>query len=120
MSIFQKLFLNLHGHKQPVLSIDISFDDKILISGSADRLIKIWGLDFGDCHRSIYAHDDSITMVKFIAKTHLFFTVSKDGKLKQWDADYFHRITTLEVGAKYSRSLLFFIKSFFLTYKKTE
>jgi len=29
-----------------------------LITGSADKNIKIWGLDFGDCHKSIFAHDD--------------------------------------------------------------
>jgi U3 small nucleolar RNA-associated protein 12 len=31
-----------------------------LVTGSADKNIKIWGLDFGDCHKSIFAHSDSI------------------------------------------------------------
>jgi U3 small nucleolar RNA-associated protein 12 len=53
-----KLFLNLYGHKQPVLSLDVSFDNKLIVTGSADRHVKIWGLDFGDCHRSIFAHED--------------------------------------------------------------
>jgi U3 small nucleolar RNA-associated protein 12 len=48
--------LTLYGHKLPVLSIDISSDNRILISGSADKNIKIWGLDFGNCHKSIFAH----------------------------------------------------------------
>ncbi len=53
-----KLFLNLYGHKQPVLSMDISFDNKLIVTASADRHIKIWGMDFGDCHRSLFAHED--------------------------------------------------------------
>ena len=46
-----KFFLSLYGHKLPVMCLDISYDGNILISGSADKTIKIWGLDFGDCHR---------------------------------------------------------------------
>lgn len=59
-----KFFLSLYGHKLPVLSMDISSDSTLLISGSADKNIKIWGLDFGDCHRSIFAHSDSIMQVR--------------------------------------------------------
>lgn len=34
---------------------------------------------------------------QFIAKTHLIFTGGKDGKIKQWDADKFELIVTLQV-----------------------
>jgi len=87
--------LNLYGHKQPVLSMDISADNRLIVTGSADRHMKIWGLDFGDCHRSIFAHEDSIMSVQFVGKTHYVFSVGKDGKLKEWDADKFERIITL-------------------------
>merc|ERR1712048_37698 len=52
--------------------------------------------DFGDCHKSIFAHDDSITSVKFVGKTHYFFSTSKDKLLKYWDADKFQNIMTLK------------------------
>ena len=58
-----KFFLSLYGHKLPVTSIDISSDNALLVSGSADKNIKLWGLDFGDCHRSIFAHGDAVTSV---------------------------------------------------------
>jgi len=51
-----KLSLNLYGHSLPILSFDVSSDDTLLVSGSADKNIKIWGLDFGDIHKSIFAH----------------------------------------------------------------
>ena len=58
-----KFFLSLYGHKLPVLSMDISSDSTLLVSGSADKNIKIWGLDFGDCHKSLFAHQDSVMQV---------------------------------------------------------
>ena len=72
-------------------------DSTLLISGSADRNIKLWGLDFGDCHKSIFAHDDSIMCVQFVPDTHMFFTGGKDKKIKQWDGDNFELVQTLEV-----------------------
>lgn len=53
-----KFFLSLYGHKLPVLCMDISSDGDLIVSGSADKNLKIWGLDFGDCHKSIFAHAD--------------------------------------------------------------
>ena len=53
-----KFFLSLYGHKLPVLCVDISSDGVLLASGSADKNLKLWGLDFGDCHKSLFAHAD--------------------------------------------------------------
>jgi U3 small nucleolar RNA-associated protein 12 len=82
-----KEFLNLHGHKLPVLCFDSSSDGTILVSGSSDKNIKIWGLDFGNIHHSLFAHYDAVTTIKFVNKTHYFFSGSKDGIIKYWDAD---------------------------------
>lgn len=69
-----KFFLSLYGHKLPVLTMDISSDSTLLVSGAADKNIKIWGLDFGDCHRSLFAHADSVMQVAFVHNTHYVFT----------------------------------------------
>ena len=53
-----KFCLSLYGHKLPVLCTDISSDGSLIVSGSADKNMKIWGLDFGDCYKSICAHND--------------------------------------------------------------
>ncbi len=52
-----QLFLSLYGHSLPVLCLDVSWDSELIVTGSADKDCKIWGLDFGDCHKSIFAHD---------------------------------------------------------------
>ena len=64
-----KFFLSLYGHKLPVLAMDITTDSTLIATGSADRNVKIWGLDFGDCHKSLFAHDDSITGLRFLPNT---------------------------------------------------
>lgn len=92
-----QFFISLYGHKLPVLCMDISSDSTLIATGSSDRNIKIWGLDFGDCHKSIFAHDDSVTGLSFVPGTHYIFTCGKDGKVKQWDADIYQKIVTLQV-----------------------
>jgi U3 small nucleolar RNA-associated protein 12 len=56
----------------------------------------VWGLDFGDCHKSFLAHADSVTSVAFLSRTHYFFSAGKDRLIKYWDADRFEHILTLE------------------------
>lgn len=67
--------------------MDITTDEALIVTASADKNVKIWGLDFGDCHKSIFAHKGSITCVQFVKDTHYFFTVGKDGAVKYWDGD---------------------------------
>ena len=87
-----KLSLNLYGHKLPILSFDISSDNSLLVSASADKNIKLWGMDFGDIHKSIFAHTDSITSVKFIQGTHYFLSCSKDREVKYFDGDTYEEV----------------------------
>lgn len=96
-----KLFLNLYGHKLPVLNMDISFDSKMIVTCSADKNVRLWGLDFGDCHKAFFAHQDSIMQVAFVPHNqdgngHHFFSASKDRVVKYWDADKFEQIQKLE------------------------
>lgn len=95
-----KLFLNLYGHKLPVLSMDISYDSKLIVTSSADKNVRLWGLDFGDCHKAFFAHQDSIMHVAFVPHNqdyngHHFFSASKDRLIKYWDGDKFEQIQKL-------------------------
>lgn len=89
--------------------MDISPDSKLIVTCSSDKNVKIWGLDFGDCHKSLFAHDDSVMQVAFEQhdtrdmqqdgsgkQTHYFWTVGKDKMLKYWDGDKFELIQKLE------------------------
>jgi U3 small nucleolar RNA-associated protein 12 len=96
-----KLFLNLYGHKLPVLNMDISYDSKLIVTCSADKNVRLWGLDFGDCHKAFFAHQDSIMQVVFVPNNnegngHHFFSSSKDRIIKYWDGDKFEQIQKLD------------------------
>ncbi|CEH16129.1 WD40-repeat-containing subunit of the 18S rRNA processing complex [Ceraceosorus bombacis] len=104
-----KFFLSLYGHKLPVLSLDISSDSKLCLTVSADRNAKIWGLDYGDCHRSLFAHEEAVMGCAFEqgsqggglmggkeGASHHFWTVGRDGRVRHWDGDRFELIQTLE------------------------
>ncbi|KAH1004388.1 hypothetical protein HUJ04_004145 [Dendroctonus ponderosae] len=100
-----QFYLSLYGHKMPVYCMDISSDSRLIATGSGDRNIKIWGMDFGDCHKSIFAHDDSVMGLQFVPNTHYFFTCGKDGSIKEWDADKYHKIVTVQGHAGEAHSL---------------
>ncbi|KAF2421009.1 WD40 repeat-like protein [Tothia fuscella] len=97
-----KLFLNLYGHKLPVLNMSISADSKLIATCSADKNVRLWGLDFGDCHRAFFAHQDSIMQVSFIREPptneerHHFFSASRDKTIKSWDGDKFEQVQKLD------------------------
>ena len=48
-----KFFVSMYGHSLPVLSMDISLDGSVMVTASADKTVKLWGMDFGDCHRYV-------------------------------------------------------------------
>lgn len=95
-----KLYLTLYGHKLPILNMDISYDSKLIVTCSADKNVRIWGLDFGDCHKAFFAHQDSILSVAFVPNNnegngHHFFSASKDQVIKYYDGDKFEQIQKL-------------------------
>ncbi|MCO5572050.1 hypothetical protein L7F22_025801 [Adiantum nelumboides] len=89
--------------------MDISGDSKLIVTVSGDKNAKIWGLDYGDCHRSLFAHDEAIVACAFErgdqggglmggkeGKSHRFWTCARDGRLRYWDGDRFELVQTME------------------------
>lgn len=60
----------LYGHSLPVRRLDISRDSKLLLTAGADKLIKIWGLEFGECRKTLLGNSRS---VEFINNTLFMF-----------------------------------------------
>ncbi|KAK9170825.1 G-protein beta WD-40 repeat [Cryptosporidium meleagridis] len=98
-----KQFLVLYGHSLPVACLDVSHDNTIVATGSADKTIKIWGLDFGNIQRSFHAHNECVTQVCFIRDTHYLVSTARDGSLKLWDTDKGELITILHQKSTYGQ-----------------
>lgn len=81
----------------PVLCAAFSSDDTLVVSGSADKYIRVWGADFGDCHCALLAHGGPVTQVAFVQQTHYVLSCGRDGAVKYWDAD--RRILVKEIAS---------------------
>ena len=56
-------FPDLIGHSGEVLSVVIRNDNKILISGSKDKTIKVWNLENGEEIRTLSGHSEWVNSV---------------------------------------------------------
>ncbi|ELA41187.1 uncharacterized protein VICG_01786 [Vittaforma corneae ATCC 50505] len=79
----------LYGHSLPVRHFSISADQKLLVSCGADKLVKIWGLEFGECRKTIVG--DSAN-VEFLNDTLFIFS---DKELQYFN--YFERLKKLKM-----------------------
>ena len=76
-----KFKVSLYGHSLPCLCVGGSSDGKLLATGSSDKTLKLWGLEFGDLRRSILAHDDAVTGLQWLRGTH--YCIDQQGRLCQ-------------------------------------
>ncbi|KAM0676549.1 hypothetical protein BDAP_002843 [Binucleata daphniae] len=57
----QKLIL--YGHSLPVFYFTFSFDNKQILSCGSDKLLKLWGTDFGECIKSFVGNCKNVEFV---------------------------------------------------------
>lgn len=71
-----------------ILAIDITSDDKVLISGSTNQSIDVWSLDKGEITSSIKnAHNGAIWSLKISHDDKTIVSGSTDGKIKAWNLE---------------------------------
>lgn len=64
---------------------------------SADKSIRIWDTDFGNCRKIINkAHDEGVSSLKIMKDSHYAITSGKDNLIKFWDLDSFELIMRFE------------------------
>lgn len=114
-----KFHLSMYGHTCPVVGIDISSDNTLLVSCASDKMVRVWGMDFGDCHCSM-AHTDGLVGSYFLDKTHHVVSMAKE-TLNIYDADIHQRIQTVkvrrELGTRHKLHELQWISILALTYQ---
>ena len=94
-----KQTLTFYGHALQINDFALSTDNYILATISADKTIRIWDTDFGNCRRIINkAHDVNINKIRIIDDTHYGITVGKDDVIKFWDLDNFNLVMRFHFG----------------------
>ena len=86
---------SLAAHSEPVLSIDISSDGKILASGSQDKTVRVWSLSSFTEIKSLLGHRDTVSAVVFSHATNTLFSGSHDSTIIVWNLETFTIIKTL-------------------------
>ena len=65
-----KFYLSLYGHRLPVMALDVSDDSQMIASGSADKNVRLWSTQFGNCLKSLKAHAESV--MQAVKDEHVF------------------------------------------------
>ena len=74
----------LKGHENVIAGLNFSFDNRVLISGSADKTARIWDVKTGKCLHTLKGHSDDIYAVAFSPDSRMAVTGSDDHTLKLW------------------------------------
>lgn len=75
----------IKSHSAPVKTVSISYDGQLLLSGSDDKMLKVWQLTDRKFMFSINAHSNWIKSAEFSPDTRLICSGSEDRQVKLWD-----------------------------------
>ncbi len=84
----QKVDLVLQqSHTQPVSAMCFTPDNKYLITGGEDKLIKIWEIKSGLLLKTLYGHTSTVLSISCFHKGDFFISSSSDSTIKIWSID---------------------------------
>jgi len=66
-------------------SVDISQDGQVVVSGAADKLVKLWGYDEGHCYMVGKGHSGSVSCAKISPNMEKIVSVGAEGAIFIWD-----------------------------------
>jgi WD40 repeat protein/serine/threonine protein kinase len=95
----------LEGHKGGVLSVCLSADGRLALSGSADETLKLWDVASGHCLRTFEGHTGAVDSVCLSADGRLALSGSWDNTLKLWEVASGRCLRTFEGHTGYVSSV---------------
>ncbi|KAI2885980.1 hypothetical protein CBS13152_7275 [Aspergillus niger] len=76
----------LEGHSGSVQAVAFSPDGQTVVSGSADKTIKLWNAATGELQQTLKDHSDSVQAVAFSPDGQTVVSGSDDKTIKLWNA----------------------------------
>jgi WD40 repeat protein len=86
----------MRGHSAPVLSVNFSPDQKLIVTASIDRNARVWEVETGKLVFELKGHTLGVRYAAFSPDGSLIATASKDGTARIWDANTGRSIHILE------------------------
>lgn len=88
------------SHEKGVNCIDYypGGDKPYLISGSDDRMVKIWDYQTKACLQTLEGHSHNVSSVCFHARLPIIISSSEDGTVRLWHSTTYRPETTLNYG----------------------
>ena len=77
---------SFEGHMGLITCASITPDGKYIVSGSADKTLRLWNVETGECGRTLEGHIDEVTCVDVTPDGRRVVSGSKDGTIRFWDA----------------------------------
>ena len=83
-----------------MLSIQFSPDDKLLVSGSDDKTIRVWDVNTRQAIKTLTGHNNEVRYVRFSQNGKLIISCSceQESELKIWRVSNFELIATINTG----------------------
>ena len=80
-----RLLRTFEGHSGAVNSVCLSADGKYALSGSSDKMLKLWDVASGRCLETLEGHSESVTAVCLSADGQYALSGSRDWTMRLWD-----------------------------------
>ena len=69
---------------------------KFIVSGSNDKIIKIWNYEVGQCIKTLKGHDGGVCLMTYITNSQLIASSSRDKTIKVWNYESNQCLKTLK------------------------
>src|SRR5688572_13041696 len=73
------------GHELAVVTVAISPDSNLLVTGSRDKSIKLWEISTGREIRSLLGHEMTVTCLDFSSDGKFIISGSNDKTIRIWE-----------------------------------
>jgi WD40 repeat protein len=102
-----KAVASLAGHTSLVCSVAFSPDGQHIVSGSADKLVKVWSVSGGKEVASLAGHTSYVLLVAFSPDGHYIVSGGWDKLVKVWSVSCGKEVASLAGHTSVVRSVAF-------------
>ena len=90
--------MEFSGHEKTILGLDLSRDEKRLLTAAGDRKIKLWNTETGDELQTFSGHSNIVFEAKFNSDESQMISTGWDARVNLWDVKSNEILTRIDFG----------------------